>query len=280
MIILDATSESLEILLAGAVTTTQAPFTVSYADHNAATPSFTPGSSDGVTNNTTAVTLVAAPAASTQRQVKRINVYNDDTAAMMVTVRLNNGGTFRKIAVITILPGERIEYEDSVGFRVFDASGAIKQAQTLFQTGTYILAQRITTDQNLTVGVFTTVVFNNEVSDALNEYDPSTGEVTIKNTGRYLVSGYAQIKDGSDKSAQAVSIFRNGTEFMRIGGFPVYNTLAALGLSNQVGGATFVNLTVGDVITLRAFCAGAVLGGTLQAIAVSQLTNFSMMRVG
>lgn len=126
MIILDSTTESLEILLAGAVTTTQAPFSVSYADHNASVPSFTPGSSDGQTNGTTAVTLASAPASGVQRQIKRINIYNADSAAMTVTIRLNNGGTLRTILSVTLQTGERIEYEDSEGFRVFTVTGAVK----------------------------------------------------------------------------------------------------------------------------------------------------------
>lgn len=126
MIILDSTTESLEILLAGTVTTNQLPFTVSYADHNAAAPSFTPGSSDGQTNNTTAVALVGNPGAGVQRQVKRINVYNADTAQATVTIRLNNGGTLRTMLTVALQTGERIEYEDSEGFRVFTVTGAVK----------------------------------------------------------------------------------------------------------------------------------------------------------
>lgn len=126
MIILDSTTESLEILLAGAVTTNQLPFTASYADHNATAPSFTPGSSDGQTNNTTAVTLVGNPGAGVQRQVKRLNVYNADTAQATVTIRLNNGGTLRTQFSIALQTGERIEYEDGKGFSVYTVTGAQK----------------------------------------------------------------------------------------------------------------------------------------------------------
>lgn len=279
MIILDSTTESLEILLAGAITTSQLPFTASYADHNAAAPSFTPISSDGQTNGTTAVTLVPSPVASVQRQVKRLNVYNADTAAATVTIRLNNGGTFRIQRVITLLPGEVIEYEDSRGFTIYDASGAAKTAQTLFQTGTYILAQR-TTNQTFAAGAFTTVVYQTEVSDALSEYNPATGEVTIKNTGRYLIAAYVQIEDAANVSGVTVSIFRNGSDFMRVGSQNATNPSSITGLSVQVGGATFANLTVGDVITIRGFAGAQVAGGSLKFLGLSQLTNFSMMRVG
>jgi hypothetical protein len=279
MIILDSTTESLEILLGGAVATNQLPFTVSFADHNAAAPSFTPGSTDGQTNGATAVTLVASPAASVQRQVKRINIYNADTATALVTIRLNNGGTFRTQFIVSILAGERIEYEDSVGFRVFDASGAMKGISSPFIVGTYILAQR-TTNQTFAAGAFTTIIFGNEVSDALNEYNPATGEVTIKNTGRYLIAAYAQVEDAANTSIVSVSIFRNGVDFMRVGGPLVTNPGAVLGISVQTGGATFANLTVGDVITIRGFAGIQIAGGTLKFLGLSQLTNFSMMRVG
>jgi hypothetical protein len=126
MIVLDATTKSLQILLAGAVTTNQLAFTASYADYIASPAAFTPGANDGQTNGATAVTLVAAPAASTQRQVKRINVYNNDTAPATVTIRLNNGGTLRTQLTVTLQTGERIEYEDAEGFRVFTVTGAVK----------------------------------------------------------------------------------------------------------------------------------------------------------
>jgi hypothetical protein len=180
---------------------------------------------------------------------------------------------------VTLLPGEYIEYEDAHGFTVYDASGAAKTAQTIFQTGTYILAQR-TTNQTFAAGAFTTIVFQTEISDALNEYNPATGEVTIKNTGRYLIAAYAQIEDAANTSGVSVSIFRNGVDFMRVGGPLVTNPGAVLGISVQTGGATFANLTVGDIITIRGFAGIQVAGGTLKFLGLSQLTNFSMMRVG
>jgi len=65
--------------------------------------SFIEGSNDLVTNGTTAVTAVAAPAADTRRIVKTINVHNADDAVATVTIRLNNNGTFRIISITTNL---------------------------------------------------------------------------------------------------------------------------------------------------------------------------------
>lgn len=126
MIVLDSTTKLLQIILSGAVTTNQLQFSASYVDYVATPAAYTPGANSGLTNNTTAVTLVAAPAASTQRQVKRVNVYNADTAPATVTIRLSDGGNFRTQLSVTLQVGERIEYEDAEGFRVFTVTGAVK----------------------------------------------------------------------------------------------------------------------------------------------------------
>lgn len=95
VLVLNTTNKSIEILLGASGTTNQLQYTAHYAD--ATTTSFTEGSNDGLTNNTTAVTMVAAPAASTQRIIREITVYNADTVAATITVRLNSGGSYRII---------------------------------------------------------------------------------------------------------------------------------------------------------------------------------------
>jgi len=109
--------QSLQILLAGAVTTAQPQFYAGYVDL-AAGALTTPAPVTGTTNSTTAVTWVAAPAASTVRQAKYLSLYNADTAAVTATVRVNDNGTFRTLAVVTLRPGETLEYADGVGFEI------------------------------------------------------------------------------------------------------------------------------------------------------------------
>lgn len=121
---LDSTTKSLQLVLAGAVTTNQAVISTDWADNTATT--FTAGSSDLLSNNATAVTIVAAPAASTQRVVKEVSVYNADTAPITATVRLNNSGTFRTIVTVTLQTGERLAYSQTDGWRVSTVAGAIK----------------------------------------------------------------------------------------------------------------------------------------------------------
>lgn len=122
MIILDSINKSLEIFLGGAVTTSQLPIVAAYVD--VTTTTYTPGGNDTVTNNATAVTAIAAPVASTQRQVKLLTLYNADTVAQTITIRLNNSGTFRILLQIILSVGSTLVYTDGEGFTVITSSGA------------------------------------------------------------------------------------------------------------------------------------------------------------
>jgi hypothetical protein len=58
---------------------------------------FFEGVAYGNTNNTTAVTAVAAPASNKRRLIRSISIHNADTASATVTVRLhdsNSGNSF------------------------------------------------------------------------------------------------------------------------------------------------------------------------------------------
>lgn len=125
MIILDQTTRTIEALLSGAPATNQLPIVASYVDVTPTT--YAPGANITVTNSATAVTAVAAPAASTQRQVKFLAIRNDDTAAVTLTLRYNDNGTFRKLWSGTLAVGDTFQYVDGLGIGVVDAAGGIKQ---------------------------------------------------------------------------------------------------------------------------------------------------------
>jgi len=124
MLILDAVTKSLKIVLAGAVATTQLPVTAHYTDIT--TTAYTPGSNDTVTNSTTAVEFVVAPAASTQRHVESISVYNVDTASATVTIQYVSAGGTRQIIKVVLLTLETLIYEDGAGWQIIDANGNLK----------------------------------------------------------------------------------------------------------------------------------------------------------
>lgn len=126
MIILSATTHSIKVVLAGSITTNQLPITASYVD----LPAYTPLAATTATNNTTAVNGVAAPAGSTQRQVKGLTVSNTDTAAATVTVSFDDNGTLRRLARATLAVNETLEFVDCAGWHVLAADGSIKGVGT------------------------------------------------------------------------------------------------------------------------------------------------------
>lgn len=121
-------TDSLEVLLAGAVATNQCPLTAGYTDVATDASTCAPSSSDGQTNGTTAVTWVAAPAAGLVREISTLSFRNEDTASVTATVRLNNGTTTRNRRKFVLAAGEGFAYESGSGFTVFAADGNAKGA--------------------------------------------------------------------------------------------------------------------------------------------------------
>lgn len=124
---LDTTTKSLEVVLSATVTTNQLPFVAGYVDISQANLVLTAvQESDGTTNNTTAVTLLSAPAASTSRQLKYLSIYNADTVSATVTVRVNNNSTTRTTWKGTLAAGDVLLFDDGRGFYVLDSAGNLK----------------------------------------------------------------------------------------------------------------------------------------------------------
>jgi len=126
MLILDNTTDSLEVILGGAITTNQLDCTASFREIT--TTTFEPRTFDISTNGSTAVTLVSAPAASTQRVIDEVSIFNTDTVNAIVTVRYNRNGTFRRQFQTTLAPNEKLQYTDKNGWAVYATTGAIKQS--------------------------------------------------------------------------------------------------------------------------------------------------------
>lgn len=127
MIVLQDTNDTLEVVLAGAITTNQLQCSVSWRDIT--TTGYTPGGSRANTNSTTAVALVAAPGASTQRVIDNITIYNADTATATVTVRIDDNATEYTLVKFTVLAGETIEYTEGHGWRTLTTQGGYKMME-------------------------------------------------------------------------------------------------------------------------------------------------------
>lgn len=121
MITLSATTHTIQVV--GTVSFNFSYVIVSYVDIT--TTTFSPATVvTGVNNGTT--TLVSAPAASTQRQIKYLSVLNADSVANSYEFQHAISGTGRPLFKVTLQPNETAAYEADVGWRVYDSSGAVK----------------------------------------------------------------------------------------------------------------------------------------------------------
>lgn len=126
MLVLDSTTDTLEVDLLAAHTTNALPFFVSYRD---ITPSaYTPGNQFGNSNGTTDVVLCSAPAASTQRVIDHILIRNADTVSHTVTVRFVDNTTEYNVYQAIIASGDMLQYNDGQGWTVLSNNGSLKMA--------------------------------------------------------------------------------------------------------------------------------------------------------
>ena len=125
--ILNATTKKVQILLRSAVTANQCPVVVDYVDFSSTAT--TPGLQLSNSNSTTAVDIVSAPAASTQRKVNLITVCNKDTVVVVVTIRLNdNGTTYNYLSGLVLPPNCTLQFTDMDGWSVLNPDGSICQS--------------------------------------------------------------------------------------------------------------------------------------------------------
>ena len=124
MIRLDNTTRKLQALLSGAITTNNLPILVSWSDKTST--AYDGGSTLLNTNGVTAVDIVAAPAASTIRDIDFVGVQNADTAAATITIRYNDNGTTYTLFKVLLAVGDQLTYTHGQGWKFLDSAGNVK----------------------------------------------------------------------------------------------------------------------------------------------------------
>lgn len=127
MIILTNPS-TLELVLGSSVTTSQLPYYIAYVDSTSTTHNPLQGS--GVSNDTTIVTMLSTPVVATTRTIKYISIHNKDTTSKQIFIQINDTVNTRTLVDFTLDAGDRIEYTDTVGFRVISSLGEVKTVST------------------------------------------------------------------------------------------------------------------------------------------------------
>lgn len=114
MLLLTTTSDALTVITGTAVTAIDVH--ASWVDYASGTA--TPGRTNtaSITGATT-TTVVAAPASSTQRNVKTLNIRNRDAALSCdVTIKHTDGTNNLELIKMTLSAGDTLEYVEGVGF--------------------------------------------------------------------------------------------------------------------------------------------------------------------
>jgi hypothetical protein len=212
ILVLDSTTKSLVVAMAGAAATTNPDFTAAWADDTGTV--FTEGATDGALNGTSSVTLVAAPASSTRRVIKNVTIQNRDTAAVTLTISYNNNSTLRQVAKVTLNVGDTWTTEGT-----FDTNGSLKQTigtvNVSTVTGTLPVANGgtgTTTGSlvNCTVDGTNAVGYRNipiSGSAKTTSYTLATGDV-----GEYIEigsGGSVTIPNSTFAAGDVVSLFNN-----------------------------------------------------------------------
>lgn len=110
--ILDATTKKVQLVTSAAVTV---DVFATWFDHAAGV--VTPGSTPTAITTATTTDIVAAPAASTQRNISEIMIRNKHASTSVdVTVLIDVSATDYELYKTTLRAGETLEYKDGLGF--------------------------------------------------------------------------------------------------------------------------------------------------------------------
>lgn len=120
MLLLTSSTDKIQVVTDAAVTV---DVHASYMDYNGST--ITPGRTNTAISTQATTDVVAAPAASTQRNVKVLNIRNTHTTSSVnITVQhVASGGTAVQLFKCSLLAGEHLIFADEVGWQHFDSNG-------------------------------------------------------------------------------------------------------------------------------------------------------------
>jgi hypothetical protein len=118
---LSNTTHTLQIVLTGSAVT-EPEFVVSYQDITSAGMTMPMLSNQGNTNDLTAVTMVAAPAASTTRQVTHVSLFNINSSAVTARIYKDISGSEYNLCQVLLQSGDTLEWSRESGWHVLSNS--------------------------------------------------------------------------------------------------------------------------------------------------------------
>ena len=127
MILLTSTSDAIQIVTGAAVNSINVQ--ASWVDLNGTT--MIPGRTNTLISSATTTTVIAPPAANTERSMKNLSIYNsDDLYNCLITIQHYDGTTLAKMFSYEIPPSESIHWSEGRGWYVLDNQGNLKTVVT------------------------------------------------------------------------------------------------------------------------------------------------------
>ena len=225
MIRLDTTTRKLEIVLAGAITTNQLAFVANWSDGTSS--AYAGGATPGVTNGTTAVTLVASPASGAVRDVDCIDVVNLDTVATTVTIRYNDNATLYTIFKAALAAGDQLTYTHGQGWRVLDQAGNIKTSTVAARSIKQVLVTNLTSSLSGT----TLIPWDNTIPQQTEGDEYMTVSITPSSPTSMLIVTVSILLSSSALNNMTAALFQDSVanalsaQTVLVGGAYYYNCL-------------------------------------------------------
>jgi hypothetical protein len=152
MLLLTSTSDKIQLVT---TSTANTDVQASWVDNNAG--AITPGRTNTAISSAATTDIVAAPAASTQRNIKSLTIRNKHaSASQTVTVKHTDGTTAVELFSCTLNAGEHLIWTDGNGFLSYDSAGGVKNVG---RTGRYLRTTVLTSGTSFTTGPDTNTLF-------------------------------------------------------------------------------------------------------------------------
>lgn len=239
MLLLNATTDKFQLVSSAAATL---DVHASYVDLSGTT--VTPGRQNTAITTATTTDVLAAPGASTTRNLKTLNVRNKHASQSCdCTLIFNQNGTSYELARLTVRAGETMEYIEGVGFfvvagpsapaRNYSTSDQVANAADTYVTGSLIA---LPSGRALVAGVVLIWKFamtKTGAGTATPIWSLRFGSGVIGDTARVTLTGVAQTAVIDTATVEIVCIVRSvGASGVVTASLDLHHALAATGFAN------------------------------------------------
>lgn len=232
MLLLTSTSDLVRVITGGAA---DIEVHASWLDNAAGT--ITPGRTNTASITTaTTTTVVGSPAASTQRNVKHLNIHNNHgSVTTTVTIDHTDGTTTEALLDVTLAPNESVVFDAVGGWTLYDANGLVKAS-------VYPIATQTEQEAGTSLASF--------ITPGRQHYHPSAAKFWAEFTGNsttILVSyNMTSLTDGATQTTVTIA-----TDFSSANWVSLYSCeSSAVSAAAWRGGASFTK-AAGSVIVFQ-----------------------------